>query len=238
MIFTHCSDYEEMSIRAARQVLHEVKANKNLLLCTATGNSPKGLYSELVKNCIQYPILFQQIRILKLDEWGGLPENDCATCEYYLERNLLEPLKIPSDRYISFRSNPADPIKECERIQSKLKEKGPIDVCILGLGRNGHLGLNEPAPSLQLYCHVAELSKKSLQHSMIKQLVSSPKYGMTLGMKEILNSGEIILLVWGDSKSEIAKKLLQKNISTYLPASLLWIHDFVECFIDRETVSV
>ena len=178
--------------------------------------------------------LFQTLRILKLDEWGGIPENHHVSCEFFLRKKLLEPLEIPEERYFSFKSNPEDPEAECRRIRYELETVGPIDICILGLGANGHLALNEPASRLQANAHVATLSEESLQHPMIASLEQKPSYGLTLGMEEILSSKLIIMLVTGKEKKQIAERFLERKVSSELPASYLWQHPQVECLVDRE----
>ncbi len=125
------------------------------------------MYELLVEEAGRQPELFSQFTVLKLDEWGGIPMDHPGTCESYLRNYFVGPLQIPEDRYIAFQSDPENPEAECERIQQILDQKGPIDICILGIGMNGHIALNEPAPSLHTNCHVAHLSQKSLQHPMI-----------------------------------------------------------------------
>jgi len=233
MQITYCSSYGEMSKLAASLIREEVEKNPGLLLCTASGSSPEGLYKEMAKTAGVQKALFSQMRVLKLDEWGGIPENHPVTCEYFLRLKLLDPLGIPAERYISFHSNPEDPDGECMRIRSKLKTEGPIDICILGLGANGHLAFNEPASKLNPFCHVATLTQESLQHPMIASLEQKPSYGLTLGMKEILDSRRIIMLVSGFGKKKIAEKFLEGKVSTELPASFLWQHPRVECLIEQ-----
>ena len=236
MNLNYCSDYREMSRLAAAMILEALSEKPDLLLCTATGSSPEGLYNEMAAIAGENKEVFSQLRILKLDEWGGIPENHPASCEYYLREKLLNPLNIPAERYISFRSSPEDPELECRRIRSRLENEGPIDLCILGLGRNGHLGLNEPAPELQSKCFVASLSEESLQHPMIVSLDSKPAFGLTLGMEEILASGRIIMLVSGKEKKEVAERFLEGKVSSKLPASYLWQHSQTECLVDSSVL--
>ena len=112
-----------------------------------------------------------------------------------------------------------------------VKEQGPIDLCILGLGKNGHLGFNEPADELQPHCHIADLAVQSQQHSMILDSSIKPTQGITLGMQEILSSKRILLLVSGSGKEEAKKKLLSGDITSQCPASLLWKRDNVDCLV-------
>ena len=107
-------------------------------------------------------------RWLKLDEWGGLAMDDPATCEHQLQSTLIAPLAA-TDRYVAFNSRPQDRASECARIAAWLAANGPIDVCVLGLGRNGHLGFNEPDDALTPHAHIAELAESSMTHAMLKQ---------------------------------------------------------------------
>lgn len=221
-----------MSRSCAKSVIEALKVNPKQLVCTATGNSPTGVYQEWTKAYKTEPKLFEQLKIIKLDEWGGIAMDDPGSCETFIQDNILQKLNIGRDRYISFDSNPDSPEKECDRIQKALEQQGPIDICLLGLGKNGHIGLNEPAASLTPHCHVTSLSEASLQHQMTAMMGSKPGYGLTLGMTDILLSKKIILLITGAGKKDIISQLMSKKISTWLPASLLWEHADVECFVD------
>ena len=120
MRITLCEDYGEMSTRAADLVREELAEKPGLLLCTATGASPEGLYEQMGASYREEPGLFDQLRIIKLDEWGGIPENHPVSCEHYLRSRLLQPMKIPEARYLGFRSDPEDPEAECQAIRSSL----------------------------------------------------------------------------------------------------------------------
>ncbi|MFI5195040.1 MAG: galactosamine-6-phosphate isomerase [Chitinophagales bacterium] len=226
--------YEDLSERAADVLIKELKRKKDLLLCAATGGSPTGFYDLLSKEHHRLPGFFEQIRIIKLDEWGGVPMDDPGTCESYLQEHLIRPLQIETSRYISFCSNPEDPAAECKKVQQQLDAWGGIDVCIVGLGMNGHVALNEPADFLEPDVHVAKLAATSLNHSMISEMNKKPGFGLTLGMKSILESRLILMLVNGKNKKEIARSFLSGKVTTQLPASFLWLHPNAICFIDRE----
>lgn len=223
-----------MSTQASALVIAEIEKKKDLLLCAATGNSPMGLYGELARKAEADRRLFEDLTLIKLDEWGGVPENDPVSCEHYLRRRLLDPMRIPPDRYISFASSLSRASEESERVQSELARRGPIDLCILGLGVNGHVGFNEPGPYLTPYCHVAFLSPESRRHGMVLSLDDKPQFGLTLGMQEILASKRILLLVTGEGKKGAIADLLSENVATTFPASFLWLHENVDCLIDRK----
>lgn len=228
----YCSDYEEMSQLSCESIVFDLKKHPKQLICTATGNSPTGTYERLVNAYKDQPKCFNGLIIIKLDEWGGIDSNEPYSCESYLQKKIVQPLQIPRERYISFDPNPVSPKEECKRIQLEIEQKGPIDTCILGLGKNGHIGFNEPGNGLMPNCHVAELTADSLNHQMINELAKKPGYGLTLGMADILQSKKIILLITGANKKAVIEKLLTKHISSDLPASFLWLHPNVECYID------
>lgn len=225
-------NHEALSRRARDLILDELLKKKDLMLCAATGNSPTRTYELLRQTSENQPGLFSSMRIIKLDEWGGVPPDHSGTCETYLQDKLIGPLNISPERYIAFSSNPADPEVECRRIGSALEQSGGIDVCLLGLGMNGHVALNEPARYLKPFCHVAELSPITLKHPMATGMDKKPSYGLTLGMAEILNSKKIIMLVHGSNKRRIAEKLYSGKITTRTPASFLWLHPDTVCLSD------
>jgi galactosamine-6-phosphate isomerase len=226
--------YESISIRARNMVVEQLSQNKSLRLCAATGNSPARMYALLAEAAMHDAPLFSDLCIIKLDEWGGLPMTHPGTCESFLQQHVVKPLSITEDRYISFCSNPKSPEKECDRIQQALQTHGLVDICILGIGVNGHIALNEPADTLFPHCHPITLSDTTLRHPMIAGSNKLPSYGLTLGMADILQSKSIILLISGSKKDGIAQSFLSGKITTALPASFLWLHPNVVCLIDRE----
>lgn len=227
-----CENYDRLSAHAAGLVTAEIGRKRDLLLCPATGSSPTGLYGELARRAQAAPDLYRSLRVVALDEWGGLRETDPGSTTGYLKERLLGPLAIPADRLTAF-DTAIDPALACGRMRAQLERVGPIDVCILGLGMNGHIGFNEPRQTMVPHCHVSQLSEESLRHAMARSMKHPPKFGLTLGMREILASRYILLLVTGDGKQQIAAKVLEREVSTSVPASLLWLHDNVDCLVDQ-----
>jgi len=227
---------EELSEFAASIIMYNLKTTDGLLMCTATGNSTTLTYRKLVEKKKHFEA--DTLRILKLDEWGGIPMTDPQSCEVYLQEKLVKPLEIPEENYIAFQSDSEAPAGECLRIQEYIDEQGPIDLCIVGIGLNGHVAFNEPAGFLQPNCHVQELSEKSLSHPMAVDMGTKPAYGLTLGMVDILNSKQLILLIHGLNKAEITREFMTKKITTSLPASLLWLHPNALCLCDKEAYSL
>lgn len=217
-------------MEAASIVKDELKRKPGMLLCAATGQSPLPLYKQLAFEHENNKTLFQQLRLIPLDEWIGLTTS-AGSCHSYLEKNVLDPLKITQDRYLKFNPGVDDLELECQRIKGLLKQHGPIDLCVLGLGQNGHLGLNEPALVLQDHCHVADLAARSQGHNMLQAASDKPSQGLTLGMKDILSSNRVLLIISGDGKEVAKKAFFSKKIDPQCPATYLWRHSNVDCLM-------
>jgi galactosamine-6-phosphate isomerase len=226
-------DHEAMSQAAARALIEQLRRKPDTLLVLATGATPERTYRLLAERGLQEPDLGRQVRIAKLDEWGGLDPDDPASCEDYLRRVLCDPLGIVPERRFGWRCRPTDPTAECCRVRELMTQLGPADVCVLGLGVNGHLGFNEPGPTASPWPHQAVLSKASLDHSMVKVARRRPEYGLTLGLRDILGARQVWLLVSGTHKREPLRRLLQPAIATDAPASFLWLHPALTIFCDE-----
>ena len=232
--FEAAQSYEAMSRRAEEFIVEEVKRRPGLILCASAGGTPTRTYELLAARARRQPRLFRKMRVLQIDEWGGLEPGHPATCYQDLRRKLLEPLQIGKDRYIGFKTDAAEPGAECARIARWLRKNGPIDICILGLGVNGHIAMNEPAKTLIPHAHIAKLTRSSLKHPMLKRSRQKPSYGLTVGMGDILSSRLVVLLVNGRHKREAMKHLLKSAVTTQFPASFLWLHPRAIVLCDRE----
>ncbi|WP_190808759.1 galactosamine-6-phosphate isomerase [Flagellimonas sp. S3867] len=226
----HFENKKPFATAAVELLIKEIDRKPDLLLCAATGNSPLPVYRKLVEDAISNSERYARLRIIKLDEWIGLKDKN-GSCETYLQKELVKPLKIATKNCIAFDEETRNPEKECIRIQRKLIEEGPIDLCVLGLGKNGHLGFNEPPASSTQECHVAHLAAESQQHNMIANQMQKPEFGMTLGIKDILNSKRVVLLISGEGKEKAKQQLLSSKVDPQCPASFLWMHNNVDCFV-------
>lgn len=226
--------YEAMSRRAEQLIVTELRRRPTLILCASAGATPRRLYELLARRYQDEPRLFGRLRVLQIDEWGGLSPGNSASCEKDLRTRLLEPLHLSEDRCVRFRSEAADAEAESDRIAGWLFNHGPIDICILGLGLNGHVAMNEPGEALVPHAHVAKLARSSLNHGMLKELARKPRYGLTIGLADILSSRKILLLVNGLRKRAALTRFLQPRVTTRFPASLLWLHPRVTVLCDQE----
>jgi galactosamine-6-phosphate isomerase len=216
------TDYESLSVASAQEVLSLVRRQPDAKICLPTGATPERTYELLAE--LDGGRSFRQAHMIQLDEWGGLTPGAEGTCEAYLRQRVLGPLHIDDNRFTNFQSDAPDAAAECRRIQRELDLLGSIDLCILGLGKNGHLGLNEPATYLTPRVHVAQLTDASREHSMLSKSKARPTFGYTLGMGDLLRSKMILLLVSGEQKSQQLSRLMKETVETDFPASFLWLH--------------
>ena len=229
MRFRVLPDRDALDRQAAALVWEAAEAKPDLLICLASGETPTGVYTRLAAA----PARLAGARFIQLDEWAGLGADNPASCAAHLQRTLARPLAVPSERWIGFRGEAPNENAECRRVATALAEAGPIDLCILGLGRNGHLALNEPSNSFDPFCHVAHLDAQSRAHPMLAESAVSVSRGLTLGLGDILRARCILLMVSGSTKQAPLARLAARRVTPELPASFLWLHGNTTCLCDR-----
>ena len=232
MKITNVANYTELSEIAAQLIAREVQKNPELLFCAATGGSPTGMYAEMAKQ----KALYSKMRVVKMDEWGIIPLSHPDSCETYLYTHLLGPLAISEERYTTFDTASAEVDLACARMNHFFKTQGAVDICILGLGKNGHIAFNEPAATLNPDFHKAILAESTIAHDPTLSQGDEPAYGLCVGMETIMQSKKIIFLVTGKGKQAAVKRIMERKIGTDCPASFLWMHPNVECLIDSSAV--
>ena len=232
MKITYLENYAALSEKAAHLIASEVKQNPELMFCAATGGSPTGMYAEMAKE----KAVYSKMQVIKMDEWGIIPLSHPDSCETYLKKHLLGPLEISNDRYTSFDTAPEVVESECKRISQFIQANGPLDICILGLGKNGHIAFNEPAEVLNPNFHKAILAESTIAHDPALSAGDEPAYGLCVGMEGIMQSKKIIFLITGKGKQEAVKRIMERKIGTDCPASFLWMHPNVECLIDSAAI--
>lgn len=230
MNINYVSNYEEMSQMGAKLMIDTIKNKSNASICLATGSSPKRMYEIFVDKVNKENIDISEVTFVKLDEWIGLSEEDPNSCTGFIRTHVLDSLHNKPKAYIEMKTD-NDAFAECEKMDHYLKEN-PIDLMILGLGMDAHLGLNEPNEYLTLNCHKAILNEKTKNHDMAKG--KSLSSGLTIGMGGIFESKQVLMLVCGTRKEEAYETFMSRKISTQAPCSFLWLHSNCFTIIDRE----
>ena len=232
-------NYEAMSQQAAVDVIELLSGKEDAILCAASGNTPEGLYKELVEKVKNKEADIDNWFFLGLDEWVGMNGGDEGSCRFHVNNHLLFPLKVASDRIIFFDGRVTDLQNECKRVEDFIHEHRNIHVSILGMGMNGHIGMNEPGTSVHIRSHVCELhpitQEVGQKYFTQAQQLSN---GITLGLGTLMESEHIILLISGKHKSPIVKEALEGKISENVPASLLRSHPGLRIYLDKDAAQL
>lgn len=227
-------DYSEMSLRAADLIIQQVRQKPDSLLCFAAGNTPLGTFSCLVKAVQSGSIRFDQCRFISLDEWVGLGASDEGSCRHTLDRHFFEPCGIKQSNIHFFNGTCADLNAECKAMDEFIGANGTIDLLLLGVGMNGHLGFNEPNVDFECYSHVTDLDSITKQVS-VKYFTEQKNVqkGITLGIKHLMQAGTVILIADGDKKANIMNQALHHEVTNEIPVTVLQRHPNVHVCMDE-----
>ncbi|MDD7401703.1 MAG: glucosamine-6-phosphate deaminase [Eubacteriales bacterium] len=226
--------YEEMSINAARLVAAQVRLKPDSVLGLATGSTPLGLYAELIRMYEEENLDFSEVVTLNLDEYLGLGPDDDQSYAYFMREKLFSKINIdPDSSYLpdGLAEDPEDAAQEYEMLADML----PRDLQILGIGRNGHIGFNEPADAFPVETHVTDLAESTIQANQrfFDNADQVPRQAITMGMKQILAAKKIILLASGADKAETISDLVFGKVTSQVPASILNLHPDVMVMLDE-----
>jgi glucosamine-6-phosphate deaminase len=231
---------EEVDATAAALVAAVVRDQPEQLLVFPTGNTPLGLYKRLVEIVFHKELCFAAAHIIELDEYMGIADDDPRNLYQWLKQALLDHIDIPEHHCHRFHAASEDIDAQCRHMDEIIQDHGGIDLLVLGLGPNGHLGFNEPGSPFDAPTRVINLTPASLQSSAnywgdINQV---PKQGLTLGMKALSQAKKTILLVKGENKAGILKETMQGEITPEIPATLLRTMQNVTVIVDREAAII
>lgn len=239
MKIVQVKDYKEMSQKAAEVIIHKVKQENRINLGLATGGTPKGLYEAMIEDHQKNGTSYQHVTTFNLDEYIGLKEQDPNSYHYYMAEALFNHIDIPKFQTYLPNGLAADYNHECEQYDRLIQALGGIDLQVLGIGQNGHIGFNEPGTSFQSATHIVTLeeSTRKANARYFNTLDDVPTHAITMGISSIMNSKEILLLISGEEKADAMQKLLHGEISEDFPASVLKRHSHVTIIADQKALS-
>lgn len=238
MKITISKDYRELSQTTADFISDFVRLKPDALLCFPSGESPTGTLQYLVQYAKDRQVDFSNCTFVGLDEWVGLNGSQEGSCQHYLHTHLLAPLQINRNKVFFFNACAPDLDLECQRIDNFIFEHGPLDLMLVGIGLNGHIGLNEPGVSFDLYSHRIALDNvtKTVAQKYFKQETELHE-GITLGLKHLLEAKIAVLIASGAKKSAIIKEALTGAVTNEVPASILQTHLNSFIFLDQEAAA-
>lgn len=231
-------DYEEMSKKAAEYIIEKVHQTKKLNLGLATGGTPVGTYKNLIEDHQHGHTTYQDVTTFNLDEYVGLSGDDPNSYRFYMNDMLFNHIDLDLANTHIPRGDAHDMQKECLDYEKLIAEHGGIDLQILGIGTNGHIGFNEPGTAFESLTHLVELapSTREANARYFASLEEVPTKAVTMGIATIMKSKEILLLISGENKREALSKLLYGEVNEDFPASVLRNHPKVTIMADRAAI--
>lgn len=234
-----CENYEEMSMEAAKIVAGQINLKPDCVLGLATGSTPVGMYNILAEMNKKGEVDFAKVKSFNLDEYYPLSAENDQSYRYFMNQNLFNKVNIKMENTHVLNGLAEDPEKECDDFEKMIDAHGGIDLQILGIGQNGHIGFNEPEEKLYAKTHLTGLTESTINANsrFFEKIEDVPTKALTMGIGSILKAKTIILLASGLSKKDVIKELFNDKITTNIPASMLALHDDVVLICDKEAYS-
>ena len=233
-------DYNAMSHRVASILAAQVMLKPDCVLGLATGSTPVGAYKQLVEWYKKGDLDFSQVRSINLDEYVGLAPTHDQSYRYFMQSNLFDHVNIVPDNTNVPYGLAENAAEECRRYNEVIHTLGPIDLQLLGMGHNGHIGFNEPADAFELETHVVDLTDTTIQANarFFASADEVPRQAMTMGIQTIMQAKKVLVAVSGKDKAEIVKKAFTGPVTPNVPASILQMHPDVILVGDKAALSL
>lgn len=229
------NSYSDLSLKTAEMIAAIITEKPDALLCFPAGDTSVGTFNHLIEFNKAGKISFKRSKIVGLDEWTNLRKMSSENCFSFLKKHLFDQIDLTPSNLCFFDGESFDLEEECNKTDIFIRENGPIDMMLLGVGMNGHLGLNEPGTPFDLYSHIVHLdnvTKKVGQKYFSGDVILTG--GISLGIKFIMEAKNVILQLNGEKKACIAKRLIESEISPDFPASVIKSHINSFLLMDKE----
>ncbi len=233
-------NYEELSKKAANIFAAQIVMKPTSVLGLATGSSPIGLYDNLVKMYENGDLDFSEIKTANLDEYVGLPGDNDQSYRYFMNEHLFSKVNIDSKNvYIPDGTN-NDAEDECKKYETAIEALGGIDLQLLGIGNNGHIGFNEPAEFFPKTTHIVDLAESTIEANkrFFEDVSMVPRQAYTMGIGTIMMAKKIVMVANGEKKAAIIKEAFFGEITPKVPASILQLHPDFTLVADEEALSM
>lgn len=228
-----------LAAAVADLLISVIRKKKDAVICLASGDSPRETYRVFCERVKSENIDISEVSFVGLDEWVGVPPENPGSCRYFLEENVFKPLEIPEKQVFFFNPMNSDLDGECRKMNDHIHSRGGLDVMLVGVGLNGHVGLNEPGTPSHLYAHYTELDPMTVQVGQKYFKEHTPvTRGITLGLNHFMEARTAVMIAQGSKKAEIMKTALEGEITTRVPASIIHTHQNGFVFLDREAASL
>lgn len=234
-----CENYDELSVQAARIVAAQLVVKPQSILGLATGSTPVGMYKKLIEMNKDGKIDFSEVKTYNLDEYYPIKKSNDQSYDYFMNEQLFSHINIDKNNTNIPNGEAPDAEKECERYENELSKIGGVDLQILGIGQNGHIAFNEPDENLISVTHLTKLTQNTIEANsrFFASEDEVPKQALTMGMGSILKAKKIVIMANGKNKSDAVAELLNNNITTSNPATMLKVHPDVTLICDKDAFS-
>lgn len=232
-------DYNDLSRKAANIISAQVIMKPECVLGLATGSSPIGTYKQLIEWYEKGDLDFSQVKSVNLDEYKGLTRDNDQSYYYFMYNNLFKDINIDMENTNVPDGTEPDSEKECARYEAVVESMGGVDLQLLGLGHNGHIGFNEPADEFPKATHCVDLAPSTIEANkrFFASIDDVPKQAYTMGIGTIMNAKKILLIVSGEDKAQILYDVVHGPITPQVPASILQLHKDVVIVADEAALS-
>ena len=233
-------DYSSMSRKSAEIVSYQIANKPNSVLGLATGSTPKGLYKELIQLYKNNKVNFKEITSFNLDEYYPISKDNKNSYAYYMDNHLFKHVNIDKNKAFIPNGETDNVDKMCKNYDQMIYDTGGIDLQILGIGNNGHIGFNEPDVDFELTTHLVKLDDKTIEANarFFDNIDNVPKSAVSMGIQNIMQSKKIILMASGEGKAKIIHDMIFGKITPKLPASILQLHNNVTILLDSKAAKI
>ena len=239
MIICKAKDYDELGRKAANIIAAQIIMKPDCVLGLATGSSPISTYKQLIEKYENGDLDFSNVTSVNLDEYKGLsPEND-QSYRYFMNANLFDHVNIDKARTFVPNGLEPDADKACKEYEEIIAQTGGVDLQLLGLGHNGHIGFNEPADSFARYTNCVNLTERTIEANtrFFASEADVPRQAYTMGIGTIMRAKKIVVVVTGEDKADILQKVVCGPVTPQVPASILQLHPDVTIVADEAALS-
>lgn len=233
-------DYEKLSEKAAELIAGQLNKKPESVMGFATGSTPVGTYKALIKMYEGGKADFSKITAFNLDEYFPIKKENDQSYDYFMKDNLFNHVNVDFAKLNIPNGDVTDVEKECSAYEEKIKNAGGIDLQLLGIGLNGHIGFNEPEEVFSTKTHLITLDESTVEANsrFFSSIDEVPKNALTMGIKTIMHAKIILLVANGEKKAQIIKEALFGEITPRVPASVLQLHQNVIVVLDKEAASL
>ncbi|MFR1950548.1 MAG: glucosamine-6-phosphate deaminase [Roseburia hominis] len=240
MNIIRAKDYQDMSRKAANIISAQIIMKPDCVLGLATGSTPVGTYRQLIEWYEKGDLDFSRVSTVNLDEYRGLTHIDPQSYYYFMQENLFDHVNIDkAATHVPDGTNP-DAADACAKHEQIIKSLGGIDLQLLGLGNNGHIGFNEPGAAFEKETHLVDLAESTIRANarFFTSIDEVPKQAYTMGIRTIMQAKKILVVVSGESKADIVSRAFFGPVTPEVPASILQMHPDVTVVCDEAALSM